>query len=127
MGCAARRRCPTGSSSTTTTSSTGHCGSFSRSSSCPRERCTTGQKNPAVIDLHCHILPGLDDGPANMDFSLAMARAAVEANIQIAVATPHVRADYEGITPERIAETAGRLNARIEADGLPLRVIPAGE
>lgn len=80
-----------------------------------------------MIDLHCHILPGLDDGPANMDFSLAMAREAVDANIQIAVATPHIRADYEGITAERIAAAADELNARIEEDGLPLRVIPGGE
>jgi protein-tyrosine phosphatase len=80
-----------------------------------------------VIDLHCHILPGLDDGPANVDFSLAMAREAVDANIQIMVATPHVRADYEGITAARIAGAAEQLNERIEEEGLPLRVIPGAE
>ena len=80
-----------------------------------------------MIDLHCHILPGLDDGPANIDFSLAMAREAVDANIQIMVATPHVRADYEGITAARIAAAAEQLNARIEEEGLPLRVIPGAE
>jgi protein-tyrosine phosphatase len=80
-----------------------------------------------VIDLHCHILPGLDDGPANMDFSLAMARRAVESNIQIMVATPHIRADYDGITAARIAAATDELNGRIEDDGLPLRVIPGAE
>src|SRR3954452_12235064 len=80
-----------------------------------------------MIDLHCHILPGLDDGPANMDFSLAMARKAVESNIQIVVATPHIRADYEGITAERIGAATIELNERIEDDGLPLRVIAGAE
>src|SRR3954447_943330 len=80
-----------------------------------------------MIDLHCHILPGLDDGPANMDFSLAMARRAVESNIQIMVATPHIRADYEGITAARIANASVELNELIEDEGLPLRVIPGAE
>src|SRR3954468_2696080 len=56
-----------------------------------------------------------------------MAREAVDANIQIMVATPHVRADYEGITAARIAGAAEQLNERIEEEGLPLRVIPGAE
>jgi protein-tyrosine phosphatase len=80
-----------------------------------------------VIDLHCHILPGLDDGPANIDFSLAMARAAVDANIQIIVATPHIRADYEGVTADGIEAAADELNDRIDEEQLPLRVIPGAE
>ncbi len=42
-----------------------------------------------MIDLHCHILPGVDDGPASQDESLAMARIAVEDGIHAVVATPH--------------------------------------
>ncbi len=42
-----------------------------------------------MIDLHCHILPGLDDGPASQDESLAMARLAVEDGVRTIVATPH--------------------------------------
>jgi len=80
-----------------------------------------------VIDLHCHILPALDDGPANLDFSLAMARTAVEADVQIVAATPHVRADYEGVTADRIAKATDELNGRIAADELPLRVITGAE
>jgi protein-tyrosine phosphatase len=80
-----------------------------------------------VIDLHCHILPGLDDGPANLEFSLAMAQKAVESNIQIIVATPHIRADYDGITAERIAAAAIELNEQIEDEGLPLRIIAGAE
>jgi len=47
-----------------------------------------------VIDLHSHILPGIDDGSPDVDVSLAMARAAVAQGINTMVATPHVNFDY---------------------------------
>jgi protein-tyrosine phosphatase len=79
-----------------------------------------------VIDLHCHILPGLDDGPANEDFSLAMARAAVDAGIQLIVATPHVRSDYQ-VDLDEIASKVDSLNAVLESDEVPLMVMTGGE
>jgi protein-tyrosine phosphatase len=42
-----------------------------------------------MVDLHCHILPGLDDGPENVEISLAMAEAAIADGITHVVATPH--------------------------------------
>src|SRR5580658_8466283 len=42
-----------------------------------------------MVDVHCHILPGLDDGPANMELSLAMAESAIADGITHVVATPH--------------------------------------
>jgi len=47
-----------------------------------------------VIDLHCHVLPGIDDGPGTMEESLALARAAAEAGTRTLVATPHVSWDW---------------------------------
>jgi len=41
-----------------------------------------------VIDLHCHVLPGIDDGPETIEGSLALARAAVAAGVRMLVATP---------------------------------------
>jgi protein-tyrosine phosphatase len=79
-----------------------------------------------VIDIHCHILPGLDDGPANLDFSLAMARAAVEAGTQMIVATPHIRADFD-VDPTEIEPRVDLFNDRLQRDRLPLRVLPGAE
>jgi protein-tyrosine phosphatase len=79
-----------------------------------------------VIDLHCHILPGLDDGPVNFDFSVAMARSAAAADIQVMVATPHIRADYE-VDPEGLADLVARLNEAVEAEGIQLLVLAGGE
>jgi len=42
-----------------------------------------------MIDLHCHLLPSIDDGPKSLNDSLAMARFAVDADIEFAVLTPH--------------------------------------
>ncbi len=47
-----------------------------------------------MVDLHCHILPGLDDGPATMEESLAMAESAIADGITHLVATPHSSNDY---------------------------------
>ena len=47
-----------------------------------------------MVDLHCHILPGIDDGAATMDESAAMAESAVEDGITHVVATPHCSTEY---------------------------------
>lgn len=47
-----------------------------------------------MIDIHCHILPGLDDGPESLDESLAMAEMAIADGITHVVATPHASDSY---------------------------------
>jgi protein-tyrosine phosphatase len=47
-----------------------------------------------MVDLHCHILPGLDDGSANMEESIAMAESAIADGITHVVATPHSNNEY---------------------------------
>jgi protein-tyrosine phosphatase len=47
-----------------------------------------------MVDVHCHILPGLDDGPDNMELSLAMAESAIADGITHVVATPHSNSEY---------------------------------
>jgi protein-tyrosine phosphatase len=79
-----------------------------------------------VIDLHCHILPGVDDGPVNLDFSVAMARAAAENGIQVMVATPHIRADYD-VDPDSVEGLVESVNAALEEDGTQLLVLAGGE
>ncbi len=47
-----------------------------------------------MVDLHCHILPGLDDGPATMEESMLMAESAIADGITYLVATPHSSNEY---------------------------------
>jgi protein-tyrosine phosphatase len=80
----------------------------------------------AVIDIHCHVLPGLDDGPSNMDFSLAMARRASKTGVQVMVATPHVRSDYEN-DPNEIDEATAAVNHALAESDLALEVVAGAE
>jgi protein-tyrosine phosphatase len=79
-----------------------------------------------VIDLHCHVLSGLDDGPVDIDGSVAVARLAAADGTHTMVATPHVREDYP-FALELIAERASALNERLAQDGVDLRIEMGGE
>jgi protein-tyrosine phosphatase len=80
----------------------------------------------ALIDIHTHVLPGLDDGPETADESLELARAAAESGTQVMVATPHVRSDYD-FPLEEIARRTATLNRSLEDLEVPLRVVAGGE
>jgi protein-tyrosine phosphatase len=80
-----------------------------------------------LVDLHFHLLPGVDDGPAGLEESLDLARAALHAGTGTVVATPHVRPDL-GITDAReIAERVRELRSELAAAGIPLTVGCGGE
>jgi len=79
-----------------------------------------------VIDLHSHLLPGIDDGVRTIAESLDLLRAAHEDGIARIAATPHVREDYPTSPAEmelRLAEVCG---AAREA-AIPVEVLPGGE
>ena len=75
-----------------------HQGADSRSERTPRRERRTGRATPkrhrAMIDLHCHLLPGIDDGSPDEATSLEMARIAVADGIRITACTPHI---YPGL------------------------------
>jgi protein-tyrosine phosphatase len=77
-----------------------------------------------VIDLHSHVLFGIDDGPRDLAGSLAICQAAAADGTAVLAATPHVRDDYPETTPDLMEE---RLAAVQEAAGTRLRLVPGGE
>jgi protein-tyrosine phosphatase len=79
-----------------------------------------------VIDLHCHVLAGIDDGPESIDGSLALARAAAAADIDQIVATPHVNWHYTN-TAETIARLVGDVNEDLTAAGVVVEVHTGAE
>jgi protein-tyrosine phosphatase len=79
-----------------------------------------------VIDLHCHLLPALDDGALDAADSVEMARTAARDGLVAVCATPHIRDDHD----VRIAELPRRrdaLQARLDAEGVGVAVLPGGE
>ncbi len=79
-----------------------------------------------MIDLHCHVLPGIDDGPQTIEESLAMVGVAVRAGTRVMVATPHVNRRYDN-RASRIEPLVADLNRRIGDQGLELEVRPGAE
>ena len=79
-----------------------------------------------MIDLHFHLLPGIDDGPRDLDAAVALARAAVSAGVDTIVATPHVSWDCQN-RPWTIAENLRRLDAQLAQLAIPLRVHAGAE
>jgi len=79
-----------------------------------------------VIDLHCHVLAGIDDGPATFEDSLALARAAAGAGTRTLVATPHVSWEYPN-TSQTIARLVEELGARLRRDGVALEIRTGAE
>jgi protein-tyrosine phosphatase len=79
-----------------------------------------------MIDLHCHILPGVDDGPAVLATSIAMAEAAAAEGVTRIVATPHVSPRYP-TTPEQMLGGVEAVNAALADRGIPVTVVPGAE
>jgi protein-tyrosine phosphatase len=79
-----------------------------------------------MIDLHCHILPTLDDGAIDLEDSVAMARMAESDGIEIVCATPHIHPRHTVAVPE-LEGRVEAVNAELEEREIPVRVRRGGE
>jgi protein-tyrosine phosphatase len=79
-----------------------------------------------VIDLHSHVLPGIDDGPDSIEGSLELARAAAAAGTRTLLATPHVSFSYPN-EAGAIARLVEELNERLHTEQIALEVRPGAE
>jgi protein-tyrosine phosphatase len=79
-----------------------------------------------VIDLHAHILPGLDDGPATEEGAVAIARAAVAAGTRAMATTSHINRGF-GLGPAELAAARAALNQRLEREDVALELLGGGE
>lgn len=76
-----------------------------------------------MIDLHCHILPGIDDGPAEMAGSVELAEAMAAAGVRTIACTPHVRPDFPGVRPGELGDRVAALAAAVSS----VELVRAGE
>ena len=99
--------------------------------------------SPQFVDIHCHILPGIDDGPVNLEQSVQLARLLVQQNVGHVVATPHqlcpqphvlasVPPDQQHRQPELASRSSvlrlvDELNQALVQRRIPLLVHPGGE
>jgi protein-tyrosine phosphatase len=85
-------------------------------------------KGDALIDLHCHLLPGVDDGPATLDESIAMARAAYDDGVRAIAATPHDsswQARFKGVDARQVLQAqVAALQEALRQTGIDLALYP---
>jgi protein-tyrosine phosphatase len=80
-----------------------------------------------VIDLHTHILPGVDDGVKTMDDAVLFARMAAGDGVKTIVATPHYREGFYINTREDVVAGVAAVNERLKSEGVPVSVLPGAE
>lgn len=73
-----------------------------------------------MIDLHCHILPGIDDGAPSLEVALAMARAAVIDGIKITACTPHIYPGLYDNSQEIISKAIADFEIELQRNDIPL-------
>ncbi|GBG94522.1 exopolysaccharide biosynthesis protein [Ligilactobacillus salitolerans] len=80
-----------------------------------------------IVDLHCHILPGIDDGSPDLQSSLALANEAVRDGVTHILATPHhLDNDYVNHA-QQVVQAADKFQAELDQRQIPLTVFPSQE
>ena len=85
-----------------------------------------GHYGSVVIDLHTHVLPGIDDGARSLADARALAMAAAGEGVSVLAATPHVRDDYP-TTADEMEEAVAMVRADFTAQGIPVEVLHGAE
>lgn len=80
-----------------------------------------------MIDLHCHILPGIDDGASEIAVSLQMAKAAVDQGIGIVACTPHILPGLYHNSGPAIRQATIELQEVLDREGIPLRLVAGAD
>jgi protein-tyrosine phosphatase len=80
-----------------------------------------------MFDLHCHLLPGIDDGAADLSVSLEMARALVADGVSVVACTPHILPGlYHNSGPE-VRQATQQLQCVLDREGIPLRLVTGAD
>ncbi len=81
----------------------------------------------SFVDIHCHLLPAIDDGAEDWDESLAMARLAADDGTTTIIATPHQLGSFGENRGPDIRQRVAELQTRLVAAGIPIRVLPGAD
>lgn len=80
-----------------------------------------------MIDLHSHILPGIDDGAPDLDVSLEMARIAVADGVAVQACTPHIFPGVFDNSGPQIRRAVAALQRRLDENAIPLRLVTGAD
>ena len=85
------------------------------------------EKKNQYIDIHCHILPEVDDGARNLEESLAMLRQEVKQGMEAVILTPHQKPNRPSITAASVLERTQKLQQAATENGIDIRLYSGGE
>jgi len=85
------------------------------------------QPGEPLIDLHCHILPGLDDGARDREVSLAMARQEVAQGVTVVACTSHILPGLYHNSGPAIRQATNELQATLDQEGIPLTLVSGAD
>ena len=80
-----------------------------------------------MFDLHCHILPGLDDGAADVSVSIEMARAFVADGVQVVACTPHILPGLYHNSGPKIIQAMSELQQVLDRESIPLKLVAGAD
>lgn len=80
-----------------------------------------------LVDIHAHLLPGVDDGPDTLAESVEMAAAAAAAGTGVLAASPHLRSDFPNVRVEELASRCQEVAAVLYDQGVDLEVVSGAE
>jgi protein-tyrosine phosphatase len=80
-----------------------------------------------MIDLHCHILPGIDDGAADLAVSIEMAKACVADGVLVVACTPHILPGLYHNSGPQIRQATAKLQQVLDRERIPLRLVTGAD
>src|SRR5271156_1131109 len=88
---------------------------------------TTFDYSSIKVDMHSHVLPGIDDGAQNVHESIVLIRKMMDLGIKKIIATPHIMVDYYRNNAETINGALNTLKAELETQQIDIPVEAAAE
>jgi len=82
---------------------------------------------PVQVDMHSHILPGIDDGAPDVETSLVLVRGLYDLGIRTCIATPHIIGDLYRNSDETIEPALAKLRQACAAAAIPMQITAAAE
>ena len=93
-----------------------------------QEKAQYGENQAEYVDIHCHCLPAVDDGPKSIYESLALCQSLVDDGVSVAIATPHQLGQFDGCnTSIKVRKAVSELNKELESNNIPLTIMPGGD
>ncbi|MEM7774269.1 MAG: CpsB/CapC family capsule biosynthesis tyrosine phosphatase [Pseudomonadota bacterium] len=80
-----------------------------------------------MFDLHCHILPGLDDGASSLSVALDMARRQVDQGVEVVACTPHILPGVYANSGSEIVPAVSRFQEHLGDAGIPLQLVSGAD